>query len=234
MTTSKLPIFKAGNKGGLRYASNCTFNSLHGVIRCSHTDQAFQLPGEHPKMEKHFLLRISPRGKRAPVLRETIRGVWEAAYSCGICLFFKWSECCNNLLDGGYRGKSLGWTRSTSARPRPEPHGSVLPHPLPVTWRRPHRATRDVVGAVTPRAAPKPSAPHSARARRLPGAPAPWRRYLGCRSGGTWRRPQVPGSGAGCGSGTGRRIQEVAAPPARHLPATLRPAPSTSRLRLQA
>lgn len=159
MTTYKLPIFNAGNKGGLRYASNCTFNSLHRVIRCSHTDQAFQLPGEHPKMEKHFLLRISPRGKRAPVLRETILGVWEAAYSCGICLFFKWSECCNNLLDGGYRGKSLGWPRSTSARPRPDPHGSALPHPLPVTWRRPHRAARDTVGAVTPRAAPKPSTP---------------------------------------------------------------------------
>lgn len=108
--------------------------------------------------------------------------------------------------------------------PHTDPHLSALPQPLPVNVAAAGKGRQGHGRGRRTQSRSKAVRASSARARRLPGAPAPWRRYLGCLSGGTWWRPQVPGSGAGCGSGTGRRIQEVAGPPARHLPATLRPA----------
>lgn len=159
-------------------------------------------------------------------------------------MVFKRSECWDNLLwpvlrkvarlAGGRSPASFGsprsrhWGRDAAGRPVPVLTSGLSRSHWPVTWRPPDkgreghgrdRRTQSRSNAV--RASSDP-------ARRLPGAPAPWRRYLGCRSDGTWRRPRLPGSGARCGSGPGRRIQEVAAPPARHLPATLSPAPGTS------
>lgn len=59
----------------------------------------------------------------------------------------------------------------------------------------------------TPRSRPDsdPALPTAHPARpRPPGSPFPagraGRRYLGCRSGGTWRRPRAPGSEAECRS----------------------------------
>lgn len=215
MTTSKLPIFKPGNNGGLRYTSNCTFNSLHGVIRCSHTDQAFQLPGEHPKMEKYFLLRISARGKRAPVLRETIRGVWEAAYCCGICLFF-------NDLSAGTISLTGATEESRSAGP-----GRPRIGPVPIHTARLSR-THCLLRGGGPKGPPGtrsgPSHPESLQSRpRLqrsgpppprspcPVAPLPWMPVwwdMAAAAGSRLRRrvrqrhrPADPGSsGSACAS----------------------------------
>lgn len=43
----QVAYFQPGNNNGEQDTQvNCTFNCLHGVMRCSHTDQTFQLPGE--------------------------------------------------------------------------------------------------------------------------------------------------------------------------------------------
>lgn len=215
-------------------------------MRCSYTDQTLQLPGVQASKDGKTLPTRDFSGRKAhPRSERKIRGVREAAYSGGSCLVFKRSECWSNLLWRVPRKKSLGWP-AAGAQPasvfllsargpgcsgvaRDILTSSVLWQPPPACYvaaagegREGHsrgRRTQSSSNAVRASSVP---------ARSLPGAPAPWRRYLGCLSGGTWRRPQAPGSGAGCGSGPGRRIQEVAAPPVRHRPATLSPAPSTS------
>lgn len=233
MTTSKLPIFKPGNNGGLRYTSNCTFNSLHGVIRCSHTDRHFSCLGSIQRWKNTSYSGFLREESALPFWERQSGESGRQPTAVGfVCFSMIWV-----LEQSPWRGLPRKVARLAQVDLGSAPSRSTrLSSPAPTACyvaaapkgRQGHGRGRHI------QSRSKAVRAFSARARRLPGAPAPWRRYLGCRSGGTWRRPQVPGSGAGCGSGTGRRIQEVAAPPARHLPATLRPAPSTSRFHLQA
>jgi hypothetical protein len=154
------------------------------------------------------------------------------------------------LLSHHRAGRSLGRWRTSGRAGRPQapedlgggrarghapftraaPLGSQVPGPpnlgSSVTWRRPGQE-RGGPEARFLRSSARVIPPSPARISRelLPRG----RRYLGCRSGGTWRRPLAPGSGAECderprpaapGSGG------ASVGPARHPPATRgRPAP---------
>lgn len=94
------------------------------------------------------------------------------------------------LQRGGGRA-GLGGTRAGSTRDTGARKGAKA-----------RLAPRDRLPALPARLRPCPT-----RSRPGPagpsGSPFPTgragRRYLGCRSGGTWRRPRAPGSGAECG-----------------------------------
>lgn len=194
-------------------------------------------------MGKHFLLRISQKGRHTRVLREN-PGSSGGTLQRWDLFGFQTIWVLQQSPLAGPEGKSLGWPVEGTwlasvfliSAPGPGCSGVaryILRSPLsgshrPVTWRPPGKGRKGHSRGRCTQSSSNAVYASSARARSLPGAPAPWRRYLGCRSGGTWRRPQVPGSGTGCGSGPGRRIQEVAAPPARHRPATFSSAPRHS------
>lgn len=102
-------------------------------------------------------------------------------------------------------------------------------------------------GTESPRSQPDSGPARPAARPALPGSPgSPFpagragRRYLGCRSGGTWRRPRAPGSGAECSErprpatpGSGRSSASPGASSACD-PGPPRPAQSTASSRAPA